>query len=426
MAGPGGAGLSVAVVGSGVAGLVAAAILARRHDVTLFEADDRLGGHVHTHDVEVGGAACAVDSGFIVFNERAYPNFLRLLEILRVPSRSASMSFGVRDERDGLEYGGASLAAVFAQPLNACRPRFWRLLRDVARFGREGRELLRPGEESLGLRAHLAERGYSRAFIEQYAVPIGSAIWSAPPDAMVDFPARHFVRFMEHHGVLDVRRAPTWRTIAGGSRRYVEPLVAPFRERVRLASPVRRVVRRDGAVDVVAAGAPAERFDCAVLAVHSDQALALLEEASDVERAVLGAIAYQPNDALLHTDARVMPRARRAWSSWNALVPARPRERVLVTYWMNLLQGLDTPEPLFVTLNGADRVDPARVLRRMTYHHPAYSAAAIAAQKRHAEIDGGGGVHFCGAYWGYGFHEDGVASALAVTRSFGLGLEALA
>ncbi len=415
-------GLDVAIVGTGVSGLVAASILARRHRVTLFEAGDRPGGHVHTHDIPLGGRTYPVDSGFIVYNERAYPNFIKLLAALGVPTRETSMSFALRNERTGLEYGGTGLDAVFARRANLVDPAFWALLRDVLRFGRAHRELEREGDEAVGLRAWLQARGYSASFIENYAIPMGAAIWSAAPDAMADFPARHFVRFFAHHGVLDIRKAPPWRTIVGGSRVYVERLLAPLRDRLRLNARVRRVARRPGGVDVTTA-AGTERFDRVVIAAHSDQALAMLEAPTPAEREVLGAIPYQRNEALLHTDTRVMPRRRRAWSSWNYLVPAAPGRPVLVTYFMNLLQGLDAPEPLLVTLNGEGRVAPEKVLRRMVYEHPVHGAGTLAAQRRHAEIDGVGGVHYCGAYWGYGFHEDGVDSALAVVRRFGLGLE---
>jgi predicted NAD/FAD-binding protein len=420
--------LEIAVIGTGVAGLVAGAILSRAHRVTVFEANPWPGGHVHTHDIDRGGMSGPVDTGFIVYNERAYPNFVRLLSILGVASRSTSMSFAVRCDRSGIEYGGTGLGAVFAQRRNLLRPFFWRLMRDVLRFGREARELLVPGDEALGLRAYLHARGYSPAFVDYYAIPMGAAIWSAPPGAMADFPARHFVRFFDHHGVLDIRRAPDWRTIVGGSRSYVERLIAPFRDRIRLSSKVRRVARSADGVEITTEAGDTTRFDRAVIAAHADQALAMLDEPTRAEREVLGAIRYQPNEAALHTDTSLMPRRRRAWSSWNYLIPGAPGgDRLLVTYYMNLLQGFDSPEPLLVTLNGSDRIDPAKIVRRMSYEHPVYDAAALAAQRRFAEIDGARGIHFCGAYWGYGFHEDGVDSALAVTRSaFGLGLEALA
>lgn len=417
--------IDVAIVGTGVSGLVAASILARRHRVTLFEADARPGGHVHTHDVTLAGAHYAVDSGFIVYNERAYPNFVRLLAQLGVATRATSMSFALHDEKTGFEYGGTGPNAVFAQRRNVLRPSFWAMLRDVLRFGNAFGEIASDGDESVGLRAWLTARGYSRAFIDHYAIPMGAAIWSATADAMADFPARHFVRFFAHHGVLDIRKAPQWRTIVGGSRRYVDRLLEPLRDRLRLNEPVLRIARRPEGV-LVSTPSGTSRFDRVVIAAHSVDALAMLEAPTDAEREVLGAIRYQRNEALLHTDARLLPRRRRAWSSWNYLVPSARGRPVLVTYYMNLLQGLSAPEPLLVTLNGADRVAPEKVLRSMIYHHPVYGAATLAAQRRHAEIDGFDRIHYCGAYWGYGFHEDGVDSALSVARRFGLGLSGAA
>ncbi len=432
--------MRVAVVGTGISGLVAARVLAARHDLAVFEANDYVGGHTHTQDVEVEGQQYVVDTGFIVFNQRAYPNFIALLKALGVASQATSMSFSVRDDRVrsantrgivGLEYGGETLGGVFAQPSNALRPRFWRLLRDILRFGREYHELLNPGsdsaaiDESTGLADYLRARRYSPQFIEQYARPIGASIWSAAPEMMNHFPARHFVRFFNHHGVLDVRNAPQWRFITGGSRRYVQALISPFQARIRLTTKVQRVTRHPDHVQLTLANGAEERFDHVVLATHSDQALAMLSAPTQAEREVLGAIPYQLNDVTLHTDASLMPRSRRAWASWNYLVPAAAQERVAVTYWMNLLQAIPCPMPLLVSLNCEERIDPRKILKRLRYHHPVYTPQTIAAQARHAEISGADRVHYCGAYWKYGFHEDGVDSALAATRYFGLDLTAI-
>jgi uncharacterized protein len=415
----------IAVIGAGVSGLTAAAVLGAAHRVTVFEAAHYAGGHSHTHEVFRWGRTWPVDSGFIVYNKKAYPNFVRLLEKLNVRSQPAPMTFAVRCETTGLEYGGASLNALFAQRRNLLRPRFWRLVRDVLRFGTEARELLAPGDETQSLRAYLEERRYSRQFIEQYAIPIGASIWSAPPSAIADFPARHFVRFFDHHGVLDPRRAPQWWTVAGGSQRYVARLIEPFAERIRLGTSALGVRRREGKVEVATLAGGVALFDRVVLAVHSDQALALLTSPTREEREVLGAIPYQENEAVLHHDASLLPRCRRAWSSWNYHVPRAPADCVTLTYNMSILQSLGTPDPLCVSLNPQRRIAPQKLIERMVYHHPQYSPAAVAAQGRHDDIDGKGGVHFCGAYWGYGFHEDGVESALRVTRKFGLGLESV-
>ena len=432
--------MRIAVVGTGVAGLVAARVLSTQHDVDVFEANDYVGGHTHTHDVEVDGQRHTVDTGFIVFNERAYPNFIALLRTLDVASQATSMSFSVRDDRDrhtnttgivGLEYGGETLAGTFAQPSNLLRPRFWRLLRDILRFGREYDELLRSGgdssgiDESTGLSDYLRARHYSPQFIEQYARPIGASIWSAAPEMMNKFPARHFVRFFNHHGVLDVRTAPQWRFITGGSRSYVSKLIAPFKNRIRLSTKVQHLTRYPDHVKLRLADGSEVPFDHAVLATHSDQALALLSAPTQAEREILGAIAYQPNDVTLHTDTSLMPRSRRAWSSWNYLVPAAPQARVAVTYWMNLLQAIPSSTPLFVSLNCQERIDPVKTIKLLHYHHPVYTAQTLAAQARHNEISGANRVHYCGAYWKHGFHEDGVDSALAVTRYFDLDLSAV-
>lgn len=402
--------MKIAIVGTGVSGLVCAHQLYQRHELTVFEAEPRIGGHVHTVEVAPG---VAVDTGFIVYNERTYPGFTRLLAELGVATRPSEMSFGVRCDASGLEWASHSLGGVFADPRNLLRPSFLRMLRELPRFHREARALLDTPEEKLSLGEFLAGRSYSRAVIDHCIVPMGAAIWSASPSDFLDFPALTFARFFENHGLLSLRDAPPWRTIVGGSARYVEKLVAPFRARIRTSSPVRAVRRAPGGVEVAVAGAR-ERFDRVILAVHSDQALALLEAPSAAERSVLAAIRYQANEAVLHRDAAAMPRRRRAWASWNYRVPREARGPVEVTYHMNRLQGLEGLSDFFVTLNDAGAIDPSRVVARIAYHHPVFDAAAIAAQGRHAEVDGVGGVHFAGAYWGYGFHEDGLQSALAV------------
>jgi predicted NAD/FAD-binding protein len=409
--------MKVAIVGAGIAGNVAAHRLHRAHDITVFEAATHAGGHSHTHEVEVAGRRLAVDTGFIVYNDRTYPRFSALLRFLGVTTQESSMSFSVRDEASGLEYNGTSLNTLFAQRRNLLRPAFLGMVRDILRFNREAPALLdsRGGELPL---AELLERGrYGRAFREHYLLPMGAAIWSTDAGRMLDFPARFFVRFLHHHGMLTVSDRPVWRTVTGGSARYVERLTAPFRQRIRLATPVKRIRRVPGGVIVKARGQEAERFDAVFLACHSDQALALLADASDAEREVLAAIPYQRNEAVLHTDARLLPRRRLAHAAWN--YHRRPGGGpVALTYHMNILQRIRSPEPLLVTLNRSDAIDPARILKRIVYHHPLFTAASVAAQARQRELNGARRTYFCGAWWQNGFHEDGVASAEAAVAHF--------
>ena len=415
--------MKIAIVGTGISGLVCAHGLHRKHDVRVFEAAPRLGGHTNTHDVGIEGRTIAVDSGFIVFNDRTYPGFVALLDRLGVRSHPTDMGFSVQVERSGLEYGSTGLGMLLAQPSNLLRPSFHRMVRDVLRFRREAPRLLAHPDEKASLGEYLAGNGYSREFVEEHLVPMAAAIWSAEPPRILDFPALTFVRFYQNHGLLSRRDNPVWRYVEGGSRRYVERLVAPFRDRVRLATPVLGVRRRSGHVEVHSARHGRERFDQVILATHSDQALALLEDPHEAERAVLSAIRYQPNEAVLHTDASLLPRRRRTWACWNVRIPKSPAERVQVTYHMNQLQRIDAPVELCVTLNRTDEIDPAKVLARVPYAHPVFDRAAIEAQALHDRVSGLHHTHYCGAYWGHGFHEDGVQSALRVLRQLGAGLD---
>jgi len=407
--------MRIAIVGSGISGLMAAHFLHKRHDVCVYEAEPRIGGHTHTLEVEVEGERHAVDTGFIVYNEKTYPLFTRLLERLGVETQPTEMSFGVSCERTGLEWGSRGLRGVFAQPGNLVRGSFWRMLRDVLRFNREAWTLLSEQEEKVTLGDYLRGGGYSTEFMEHYAVPMGAAIWSAEPSAFLGISAVTFARFFANHGLLESRPSLPWRVVRGGSARYVEKLVAPFRERIRIGCPVISVRRHDAGVEVRSA-AGVHAFDHLVMAVHSDQALALLADPDLLERKVLGSIAYRENEVVLHTDESLLPRRVAARASWNYRIPRESGRGALVTYDMNRLQGLSSRRPLLVTLNGAGRVAPARVLRRFVYHHPIFDAAALAAQKLHGEISGRRRTHWCGAYWGYGFHEDGVRSALAAWK----------
>lgn len=414
--------MRIAVIGTGIAGLVVARSLHQAgHELTIFESGSHIGGHTNTIPVALAGRTYAVDTGFIVFNDWTYPNFIALLNQLGVASQPTTMSFSVRDARSDLEYNGTSLNTLFAQRRNLLSPSFWRMIRDIMRFGREAPELLEGDEATTTLGEYVAQRGYSRQFVEHYLLPMGGAIWSAGTAAMRGFPARYFVQFFKNHGMLSLGARPQWRVVAGGSWSYVKALVAPFRERIQLDTPVTAVTRDLDGVTVVAKER-AERFDHVVLGVHGDQALRLLRDPTAAERSVLSAFTYTRNDAVLHTDVSLMPHRRRAWAAWNYHLTGDESAPVPVTYDMNALQGIDAPERFLVTLNPPAGIAEGRVLRRITYRHPHYTAAAVAAQQRWGEINGVNRTWFCGAYWGYGFHEDGVVSALRVVERFGVGL----
>jgi predicted NAD/FAD-binding protein len=413
--------MKIAVIGTGIAGNVAAYRLAREHDITVYEADSRIGGHTNTVDVLAGGDRWAVDTGFIVFNDRTYPNFIALLDELGVESQSSDMSFSVSSLRSGLEYNGASINTLFAQRRNVVRPSFYRMLMDILRFNREAPGLLEHSSGTMTLGEYLDSNGYSQQFIDHYIIPMGAAIWSSTPEGMRSVPARFFIRFFNNHGLLTVNDRPTWRVIKGGSRQYVEKLVAGHRDRIRLNSGVEWIRRYDSFVEIKAKGSEPERYDGVFIASHSDQALRMLADPTERERDVLGAIEYQPNEAVLHTDHSLMPRRRRAWAAWNVHIPdgqTNPEGKVILTYNMNILQSLPAPVDFCVTLNNTEAVDPEKIIQVIEYSHPVFTEAAVAAQGGHREINGVQRTYFCGAYWRYGFHEDGVVSALNALEHF--------
>ena len=411
--------MQIAVIGSGVSGLVSAWLLSKSHAVTLYEADDRLGGHVHTHQLLLKGRGYCVDSGFIVHNPLNYPLFSRLLDELGVASQPTSMSFSVRNENTGLEYNAGSWDQLFCQRQNLTSPRFYRMIFDLLRFHREARELLRTEDPGPTLEEYLRQRGFGAAFRDDNLVPMASALWSAPGSRILDFPARYLVQFMANHRMLQVADRPIWYVVRGGSAQYVKALRSRWSVVERLRSAVRSV-RRDGAHVELTTDNGRERFDQVVLACHSDQAAALLTDASEQERDILGAIPYQQNEAILHTDSAVMPLNRRAWAAWNAFVPVHDSSRCRISYYMNLLHGLDAPAPLIVTLNGAQDIDAKKVLRTMRYAHPVYNHSSVAARARKPEIQGLRRTWFAGAYWGWGFHEDGMRSAVEVADALGV------
>ncbi|MDA0710243.1 MAG: FAD-dependent oxidoreductase [bacterium] len=411
----------IAIVGSGISGLVCAHLLNDDHEITVFEANGYAGGHTHTLEVPVADKVYSVDTGFIVFTESKYPHFAKLLTRLGVASQPSEMSFSVRDAATGLEYNGTSLNKLFAQRRNLLRPAFYRMLTDILRFYREAPELLAGEDDTLTLGAYLADNRYSREFVHYHILPMGAAIWSASPDDMLDFPAQYFVRFFHHHGFLQRKDRPAWRTVVGGSHQYVKALIAPMADRLRLNSPVRGIRRFAQGVEVQTEMGKAQ-FDQVILAVHSDQALRLLADPSQSEREILGAIHYKENPTILHTDASVLPKNKRAWASWNYFLPAKSAARATVTYNMNMLQNLDAPVTFCTTLNRDEEIHPDKIIQKMTYHHPQFTPGTIQAQKRHHEINGMNRTYYCGAYWGFGFHEDGVRSGLAVAEKFGKSL----
>jgi predicted NAD/FAD-binding protein len=415
--------MRIAVVGTGISGMLAARLLAEDHEVHVFESNDYVGGHTNTIEVEAFGRSYPVDTGFMVFNHRTYPNFVRMLRLLGIPEQDSDMSFSVRCLRTGWEYQGSSLGGLFAQRRNLLRPGFYRMLLDVLRFNRKALELVQREEDTICLEDFLKRHRFSKPFVDYYLVPMGAAIWSARPRDFRKFPARLIVRFFDNHGLLTVRGHPRWKTIPGGAVRYAEALMRPLADRVRLLCPVKSVRRDHDHVFITAGAGPPEPFDAVVMAAHADQTLGMLSDASESEREILGAFPYQENEAIVHTDASLLPQRRRAWASWNYSIPEQADRPVVLTYNLNRLQRHESPEPICVTLNYGEAIEPAKILRRLVYQHPVFGNAAPAAQRRFDEINGKRRTYFCGAYWGYGFHEDGVKSALAVAECFGKKLD---
>lgn len=409
--------MKIAIVGTGIAGNVAAYKLRQEHEITVFESSSYVGGHTNTVDVFENGRQISVDTGFIVFNDRTYPNFIRLLDDIGQESQQSEMSFSVQAEDSGIEYSGSSLNALFSQRRNILRPPFYRMIRDILRFNKTTLPSVDHLDYSESVGDYLSENGYSHEFVDHYLVPMAAAIWSAEPVSILDMPVKFLARFFDNHGLLQIKDRPTWRVVKGGSRQYVEKLVAAHRERIRLNSPVQSIRRLDDCVELRSASGGTEIFDYVFLACHSDQTLALLNDATPAEHEVLGAIRYQPNEAILHTDDSLMPTRRRAWAAWNYHIPQDSSRHVAVTYNMNILQGLQSDSQYLVTLNNDRQIDPGKIIRKVQYEHPVYSRESVAAQQRQSEINCER-TFFCGAYWRNGFHEDGVVSALNAVGHF--------
>lgn len=417
--------MRIAVIGAGISGSLAARLLSTKHEVTLFEANRYAGGHANTVDVELGGQRFAVDTGFMVFNRQTYPHFCQLLKLLDVHVQLSDMSFSVRNSNTGLEYQGSSLNGLFARRRNAFNAAYCKMLLDIVRFNRRATSAVTTGkiDDQMTVGDFLDECRIGGRFVTDYLVPMSAAIWSANPETILGFPARFMLGFFANHGLIQVRNRPQWLTIPGGSRRYVAALLAPLGEQVRLGTPVSSVTRTGDGVTVQLEDGLPESFDQVVFATHADQTLRMLGDATPTEQELLRAFPYQPNEAVLHTDSSLMPSCQRAWASWNYHIPRGEQLTASVTYDLSRLQNHASPEPILLTLNETESIDPDKVIRKFTYHHPGYSQASIAAQRRHSEISGENKTHYCGAYWGYGFHEDGVNSALAVARYFDLDLD---
>jgi len=408
--------MKIAIIGAGISGLTAAYYLRRKHEVSVFEAADKIGGHTATVDVSRQGRDYAIDTGFIVFNDWTYPNFIELMDELGVESQPTEMSFSVRCESTGIEYGGNNLNAMFAQRRNLLRPSFHKMIRDILKFNREAIRDLDNGDisQDATLGEYLRANRYGEAFVYQYILPMGCAIWSASTERMIDFPLRFFVQFFKNHGLLSVNNRPQWRVIKGGSRSYLDPLTEGFSQSIQLNANINRIRRLGDGVELIMSDGRVLAYDHVVLACHSDQALSLLGDASLAERSALKAIPYQDNEVVLHTDENLLPRKRIAWSSWNYLLRDRYQERAILTYNMNILQGIKSDSTFCVTLNATESISPAKIIDRFNYSHPVFSLDSVQATSLVEKINGNNNTWFAGAWLGNGFHEDGVVSGRQV------------
>jgi predicted NAD/FAD-binding protein len=414
--------MKIAIIGTGISGLTSAYLLSKEHIVHVYEAQEYIGGHVHTLPVHLNGISYEIDTGFIVFNDRTYPNFNKLLNKINVLSQPTSMSFSVKCETTGLEYNGTSLNGLFAQRLNLLKPSFLLMVKDILRFNRDAKEFLTDSVEEITFGEFLNRGGYSNALKNNYALPMASAIWSAKSKVIENANFRFFAQFFENHGMLNISDRPQWRVIKGGSKQYTLKLIEPITNKIRINSPVDKIIRKNKGIEVVYNKQQKELYDRVIIATHSDQALKMIENPSNAEIEILSSIPYQTNVAHLHWDCSVLPKQKNAWASWNYFKPNKMKDETTVTYYMNMLQSLDMPKNICVSLNMEEHINPKKIYKKIIYQHPVFTSEAILAQKKHKEIDGIDKIHFCGAYWGSGFHEDGVNSALSVCKFFGRSL----
>ena len=407
--------MKIAIVGGGISGLTTAYLLSREHEVILYESNDYIGGHTNTVTIEMNGFPVAVDTGFIVYNEQNYPNFSQILSDLNVSTQPTSMSFSVKLIEPDLEYNGSSFKQLFGQKKNLLRPRFYQMLWDILRFNRQTPGLLESNSYDITLGEHAIECGFSQDFIHHYLVPMGAAIWSSSPSAILEMPAYFFIRFFKNHGMLNLNDRPQWRTITGGSCQYVNKMIASFAKNIRLGHKVSSVERLNDRVTV-----DGDSYDHVVFACHSDQAIEALSDPSVYEKDILSKISYQKNEIIMHTDTSIMPVREDLWAAWNYHSQGNDDSPVAMTYNMNILQDLDIKETICITLNSLNLINPDLILGRHIYSHPQFTTESMKAQERWMEISGGNRTHFCGAYWGNGFHEDGVNSALRIANFFGI------
>ena len=412
--------MKIAIIGSGISGLTAAYLLNRNHDVTIFEANDYIGGHTHTHKINIDGKNYSVDTGFIVYNERTYPKFIKILDQLNVKRQLSTMGFSVKSASQDYEYAGESLDSLFAKRSNIFRFSFLKMLYEMYYFGKKADSIYQGLNMSTPLGEHLSDEKYSSEFINYFIIPMGAAIWSTPANKVLDMPAHFFIKFFYNHGMLEVINRPNWWVIKNGSSEYIKKIIKGFEKKICLSTQVKKVSRNAAGIEISVTGKDqALEFDSVVFAIHSDQVLKILNEPTNAEKDILSSIPYQKNKVLLHTDSSVLPKRKLAWASWNYQLDSDPGLPVVLTYNMNILQSINCKETLCVTLNDHNSVDKTKILKKITYYHPLFTVAGINAQKRKSEISGVNNTHYCGAYWRNGFHEDGVVSALDVCKDFG-------